>query len=328
MLPPLSSKTVGLAAFAAALSSGVVAAKTAWVEQVSLRPARVEPQTKSGPLGAFPQEEVSFTSADGVRLAATRVPSKNGAYVALFHGYGGNREQLAPEAALLASRGYGVLLVDSRAHGRSGGEVTTHGDRERLDVKAALDFLVAEAQGVVPPLGVFGFSAGAVPLPAVVAEDPRVKAIVLAGSPTSAADFAEDESGALAWFKAPIILGVMRHAGIDPDVIRPVDAVARLAPRPLLVVHGALDPIVPVARAQALYAAASEPKRLVVFDNVGHGGFAEAEPERYASLLTEFFDRHLLGRVASSTAPPREGHAPGAPRGPQAESRTERESSL
>lgn len=51
---------------------------------------------------------------------------------------------------------------------------------------------------------------------------------------------------------------------------RPEQFVARLSPRPLLIMHGAEDDITPVEEAQALYAAAGEPKRLVILPGAYH----------------------------------------------------------
>ncbi|NLE87562.1 MAG: alpha/beta fold hydrolase [Myxococcales bacterium] len=273
----------------------VIVGETAAMEQRSLRPPRTSPGSVPEALQELAVQEVSIDAPDGVSLSAWYVPPRNGAAVALFHGYAGDRLQLTFEAVELARRGYGVLLGDARAHGRSGGEVTTHGDRERDDARAVLDFL-ADAAGSSTRLGVFGFSAGATPLPAVAAEDPRVRAVVLAGCTTSAADFSRDESGRLSWLKSPVILAVMRANGIDPDAIDPLAAIPRLSPRALLIVHGENDSVVPVGRARSLFAAAGEPKRLHVFPQAGHGGYGDVEPAGYARLLLDFFDQHLLGR--------------------------------
>ncbi len=286
-----------------------IVGETALVEQRSLRPPRLAPGSVPPPLKELALQEVSIEAVDGTSLSAWYVPPRNGAAIALFHGYAGDRRQLTFEAVELARRGYGVLLPDTRAHGRSGGEVTTHGDRERGDARAVLDFL-AEAAGSSTPLGLFGFSAGAAPLPAVAVEDPRVRAVVLAGCTTSAADFSRDEAGRLSWLKSPVILAVMRANGIDPDAIDPLAAIPRLSPRALLIVHGERDSVVPVARARSLFAAAGEPKQLHVFSDAGHGGYGEVEPALYARLLADFFDRHLLERDGR----PSRGHQASEPR--------------
>jgi uncharacterized protein len=58
-------------------------------------------------------EEVSFTTADGLRLQGWYVPSRNGAAVISFPGRKGTQKP----ARLLARHGYGVLLFDRRGEG-------------------------------------------------------------------------------------------------------------------------------------------------------------------------------------------------------------------
>ena len=64
----------------------------------------------------LPYEDVALTTSDGLPLAAWYVPSQNGAAVILQHGYRGNRGSVLDTAKLLASHGYGILMMDARAH--------------------------------------------------------------------------------------------------------------------------------------------------------------------------------------------------------------------
>jgi pimeloyl-ACP methyl ester carboxylesterase len=58
--------------------------------------------------------------------------------------------------------------------------------------------------------------------------------------------------------------------GWDPVPESPVELVARIAPVPLLVVHGDADKYFPLGHAQALYAAAGEPRELWIETGFGH----------------------------------------------------------
>lgn len=60
------------------------------------------------------------------------------------HPLKGNRASLLPQAAALAEAGYGVLLLDLRAHGASDGEATSF---EGTDVEAAAAYLAARPTG-------------------------------------------------------------------------------------------------------------------------------------------------------------------------------------
>ena len=86
--------------------------------------------------------------ADGVRLAAWYVPSRNGAAIVLVHGGGGDRDGLKLHAALLARHGYGVLLYDERGRGASGGRSNAFGWDWAADVEASVDFSSDAAYGM------------------------------------------------------------------------------------------------------------------------------------------------------------------------------------
>jgi fermentation-respiration switch protein FrsA (DUF1100 family) len=73
----------------------------------------------------------------------------------------------------------------------------------------------------------------------------------------------------------------------------PVEVVDRISPRPLLLMHGVEDEIVPVANAHALYASAGEPKELWLIDNLKHCQALEEAYEPFKRRLLGFFDRWL-----------------------------------
>jgi fermentation-respiration switch protein FrsA (DUF1100 family) len=85
-----------------------------------------------------------------------------------------------------------------------------------------------------------------------------------------------------------------REAGGNIAQVRPMDAIASLSPRPVLLVHGARDELVPVSNAYALYAAAREPKEIYVIADAEHLGLAQVEPEEYERRVIGFLDEYLL----------------------------------
>jgi pimeloyl-ACP methyl ester carboxylesterase len=88
-------------------------------------------------------EEVTFTTQDGVNIAATLFGDGDLAIILLHMGKGkatGNdQEDWQPFARSLAEGGYSALTVDFRGRGESGGEFSN--DPVTLDTQAALDFL-------------------------------------------------------------------------------------------------------------------------------------------------------------------------------------------
>src|SRR5918992_294506 len=77
-------------------------------------------------------------AADGVRIDAGHFDGDRGRCVVLAHGFTGAwRQPTTRRIATLLSRYGGVLAIDFRGHGRSGGRSTV-GDHEVLDIEAAV----------------------------------------------------------------------------------------------------------------------------------------------------------------------------------------------
>jgi fermentation-respiration switch protein FrsA (DUF1100 family) len=81
-----------------------------------------------------------------------------------------------------------------------------------------------------------------------------------------------------------------RH-GYRFGTLRPIDAVARIAPRPLLIIHGEDDNLTPAEHARRLYAAAREPKECWIVPGAPHCGGYFADREAYVGRVAEFFAR-------------------------------------
>lgn len=111
-------------------------------------------------VGAPPDgfEEVTLAADDGIALTAWYRPSSNGAAIVLIHGAGDSREAVRPYAAMLARHGYGVLALDLRGHGMSGGATNRFGWQGTRDVGAAVRFLEARSNDTA--IGGLGLSLG------------------------------------------------------------------------------------------------------------------------------------------------------------------------
>lgn len=237
--------------------------------------------------------DVTFSSAKGAQLRGWMLPSRNGATIIMTHGSEGDRRQLLPQASMLSERGYGVLLFDWPGHGESSGRVVW-GDGERLALAAAIDFVAAQAGHDGARIGALGFSMGGAIVAQVAAYDSRLRAVVLEGTFADAVEqtrYMYGRSGiVLQW---PARLGDW-WAGMDLAAMRPIDAVGAIAPRPLLLIGGAQDPVVPAWMVRHLYDAARDPKEIWIVPDAGHGEYQRLAAEEYAARIGAFFD-HALG---------------------------------
>ena len=107
-------------------------------------------------------QDISFTTEDHLQLSGWYVPPQNesGAALIFVHGLGSNRSALLDQAAMLAEAGYGALMFDLRAHGRSQGTRSSWGLAEVADVQAALQFLQNQPEVNAEKIGIIGHSMG------------------------------------------------------------------------------------------------------------------------------------------------------------------------
>lgn len=231
-----------------------------WIaaDRLTVPERRLDPAITPATFGAAYQDAI-FAAADGVELAAWFLPvDGSDAGIVLVHGRNSSRTRefggRFPElAAILQANGYQVVMLDLRGHGASGEARFTFGRDERLDVGAAIAYLVA--QGVpAGQVGVLGVSMGAASAIGAAALDARVGALWVDAGYAEVASIIEAEwpsaSGlpAMFWYAARLAHWV--RFGFDLAGSRPVDELPLVAPRPIQLVHGTVDRLVARSRAR------------------------------------------------------------------------------
>jgi fermentation-respiration switch protein FrsA (DUF1100 family) len=196
-----------------------------------------------------------------------------------------------PEAGWLVGQGYNVLLFDTRAQGSSEGSYIGLGYLEVLDVHAAVDFILS--QSTQERIGIMGYSMGAVAAIVAAAEDTRIQAVAAISPFASLRDTVEHRLRRVRAVAPVLIWWGERVTGLDVDILRPVDAVARLAPRPILIMHAGDDAMVPPDSGQRLFDAAAEPKELWFVPGVAHVDFRQVIPTAYRQKIIGFFTQSL-----------------------------------
>lgn len=261
------------------------------------RQAAIGPAPASLP-GAEP---VAFPSASGTEVHGWWVPAaaRGGGAVILVHGVGGNRLGMARRAAVLHGHGYGVLLFDLSAHGESRGSRITFGRNEGQDAAAAVAWVRAHAPG--ERIGIVGVSLGGAA--AVLSPHPLdVQALVLESVfPDIGAALANRLRVALGPILGraavpvlvPVFMALMPPVlGVTPTDLRPIDGIARVQ-APVLVASGTADPFTPLSEAQALFAAAPQPKKFWPVQGAAHEDLEAFDPPAYWSVVTPFLGAAL-----------------------------------
>ena len=245
---------------------------------MAYRPKVLPADDPAAQLG-FRFEPVSFRAADGVELSGWWLPSQSGASdrtVVVCHGLGAGKSNQLILAGALALDGFNALIFDFRAHGGSGGQVSSFGDLERRDVRAAVDWAKAHRPGEAVHVYGAGVSMGAAALVSAAADDPRVEAVALFSTYDSLPGLARVVAGQMfsrpvdRWMAALVLPIASAHAGADLSAFAPAESIGRLWPRPVLVIHGGRDQVIPFRLGRRLFDAASFPRESLWLPGADH----------------------------------------------------------
>ena len=222
--------------------------------------------------------------SDGIELVGELfLPSTDQAHPALCicHGIPATPPDLTDRGyAVLAhsfcKAGFATLIFNFRGAGRSEGNLDMMGWTR--DLQAAVDFLSSLQQVDRTRLCLLGFSAGAAVSVYIAAHDPRVSSVVTCACPADFRSLHQTETP-LETVQRFRQIGAIRDTDFPPSVeewrarfqtISPIDWIDRISPRPLLLVHGDADELIPLEHAHLLCQKAGEPKELKIIPGAKH----------------------------------------------------------
>lgn len=285
----------------------VLAGVAGWaIGPAPLHPANLNPERTEQTAAMFrrtgaTKEDFAVVAQDGVTLRGWKVrpPTPNGAWIIAFHGVSDNRTGVLGLAEFLLRHGYSVVMMDSRAHGESGGAIATYGWIERHDTVAITNALISQEN--VRHLGAIGVSMGAAIALQSAAVEPRIEAVIAEDPFADLREVSYDYAGlhfspllGKTIFRPATIFGLRamaRAGGFSPDDVSPVKAVLA-RPFSVLLICGTRDVVIPCRHAEKIYAAARGPKELWVVEGAAHASALGRAPteNRVTSFLSKSFD--------------------------------------
>lgn len=238
-------------------------------------------------------QELTFESRDGLTLFGRFLPSKNGATIILLHGLGSTNNEMLLYAEFLSDAGYGIFMIDLRAHGSSDGDTSTYGLNEANDVAGAVDFLSSRTDVNTARIGVFGISLGAQAALRGALISENIRALVLEGlNPARLDDHGGRPTSLIRWLNYPTnwLYYKFYHFMIGDKDTRVLDVIGNIAPRPIFfIAAGAKD----IYFNRHFFEAANEPKEIWELPHGQHGAAILHDSTTYMHRVIAFFNKEL-----------------------------------
>lgn len=244
---------------------------------------------------SFKYSTIKLQTANGTPIDAWYATPDSTAKgtVIFFHGIMGNKGMLLPEATEFHELGYNVMLVDLRAHGNSGGHITSIGAKESEEVKLAYDYISQQGEKNIL---LYGVSMGAVVVAKAVADYDLQPSGVFLDMP-----FASLQShlrararglGFTRFGEKPFGFFVTLWTGIEGGFNGFSKKTTRYVAKikcPVLMQWGADDTYVLRSETDRIFKAiASTKKKLVVYDHAGHESLQLNDPVQWQLEVERF----------------------------------------
>ena len=238
-------------------------------------------------------EDVEFPADDGTTLRGWWVPAEpsSGRALITVHGGASDRRDFLRHVQFLHDASWEVLLFDCREHGLSDnlGRGISVGFRESRDVSSAVTWARGRGADVIAVLGTSQGGSSAI---IAGARDPTIDAVIAENPVASLLGLLRGTIHAQQLWVPEILIGLMRDVAVwrigASGRWEAIDVVAEVAPRPLLLMHGTADRIVPPRHSELLYDRAREPKRLWRADGADHMRLLNRYPEEDVKRVLAF----------------------------------------
>ena len=190
--------------------------------------------------------------------------------------YNPNDRGYAMLAQKFCAAGFVTLIFNFRGTGKSQGNFDILGWNQ--DLEAAIEFLHRLKEVDKTRLCLLGFSGGAAVSVYVAAHDPRASSVVACACPADF-DLLASKETALSSIQHFREIGAIKDKNFPPsleqwrkgfETISPIRWIDRISPRPLFLVHGDTDEVVPLEHAHRLFQKAKEPRELAIIPNAKH----------------------------------------------------------
>jgi pimeloyl-ACP methyl ester carboxylesterase len=244
------------------------------------------------------REDFIVRAEDGILLSGWKFKPAhpNGDWILLLHGRSHNRSVMLAYAEFLLAAGYRVVMMDARAHGNSGGSLSSYGQIEIFDTRAIVKNL--EDTEKVGHLFAIGESMGAAVSLQSAALVPQIEGVVAEGSFRNLREVTFDYAGlqqsailGKTLFRPAALVAVwiaQTQGGFRFEDVSPEKAVA-VRSFPVLLICGASDRKIPCRHSEAIFNSAIGPKELWKVPATDHEQAIKTAPAEFQRRVLDFF---------------------------------------
>jgi uncharacterized protein len=271
-------------------------------------------------------EAVAFSTGQGLTLRGCYLKASGARKGVIVFGleFGSNRWSCVPYCEFLRERGYDIFAFEFRGQGDSDPQpgyeplqwVT---DFEVEDFRAALAYLKSRPDADPRGVGLFGLSKGGSAGLIAAADDLYIRCSATDGifaSHTTMVPYMQKwifiycrstpivKAIPLWYYRMAAYMAleqIEQQRGCHFSHLE--DAIGKLAPRPLLMIHGGGDTYIKPEMARALFNTAREPKEFWLVDNAKHNQAFHLAADEYKRRVLAFFDQHLAAEPVSRPVP-------------------------
>ncbi|KAL6043896.1 X-linked retinitis pigmentosa GTPase regulator [Balamuthia mandrillaris] len=271
-------------------------------------------------IGAAPTSSVTTPKAEDGASKDKSATSSGSLGIVFVHGGGRDRRAFLRHVPLFYKQGYGMLLFDFSEHGTSDSTTRgfSYGIREQHDVHAAVKWM--KEQKGFRRIVVFGTSVGGSSVIMAAASDPdnRIDAVIAENPVACAEEFAifhlkkmlsvyapktSNSIFIMPFYKLVALIFLIRIGALTKGYERPYLCVSKLSPRPLLLMHGTSDDLVPPQHSELIYANAKEPRDLWLAKDAWHCALYDKDPVEYGVRVHAFLNKYFHSEVPPSPRP-------------------------
>lgn len=235
-------------------------------------------------------KEVYVKSFDKKKLHAYEFKNKLNTWVIIVHGYTNNALEMLDVAYNFYKKGYSILLIDQRAHGKSDGVYSTHGFYERKDMLSWIDYINKKKKTKII---LYGISMGGTVIMRTVGEnlpDNVICAIEDCGFISNYDQF-YNQLKYLKFLPKPIISSFNIFSsiffGFNIYKFKPEEILMN-GKIPFMFIHGSSDKLVPPKNAYDAYQLYKGKKKLLIIDGAKHMKSSIQDSKKYYNEIFNF----------------------------------------